>query len=237
MMEAQKEAEKTIDEMELLFKYLGAMQLLDNVSFDFSLARGLDYYTGLIYEAVLTDDGRVGSISGGGRYDGLIGMFSGKSIPSVGGSIGIERIFNILEEKELAKGVIRATETQILVSQMGKNLAVPRMEVLGKLWKAGVKAETLYVENPKTEKSFDYCFNNGIPLLLLVADQELKDGNYLVKELNTNTQHIVPVDQVVEFVKDLAQKNPVLLPKQDIKGGKDEEVKNSEKQEQYEKVL
>jgi histidyl-tRNA synthetase len=78
MQEAQKEAEKVIDEMELLFKYLDAMKLLDNVSFDFSLARGLDYYTGLIYEAMLTDDGRVGSISGGGRYDGLIGMFAGK---------------------------------------------------------------------------------------------------------------------------------------------------------------
>lgn len=124
MKAAQKRAEETIEEMETLFKYLDAMQILDKISFDFSLARGLDYYTGLIYEAILTDDGRVGSISGGGRYDGLIGMFSGKSIPSVGGSIGIERIFNILEEKELAKGQIRATETQILVSQMGKNLAV-----------------------------------------------------------------------------------------------------------------
>lgn len=86
-------------EMELLFKYLEALGIIDYFSFDFSLARGLDYYTGLIYEAVLTDTNRVGSISGGGRYDGLIGMFSGKDIPSVGGSIGIERIFSILEEK------------------------------------------------------------------------------------------------------------------------------------------
>lgn len=170
MQEAQKEAEKTIEEMGLLFKYLDAMQILDKISFDFSLARGLDYYTGLIYEAVLTDDGRVGSISGGGRYDGLIGMFSGKQIPSVGGSIGIERIFNILEEKELAKGVIRATETQILVSQLSKNLVTQRMEVLGKLWKAGIKAETLYVDNPKFEKTIDYAFDNGIPLLLLIAE-------------------------------------------------------------------
>lgn len=85
--------------MELLFKYLEALGIIDYFSFDFSLARGLDYYTGLIYEAVLTDTNRVGSISGGGRYDGLIGMFSGKDIPSVGGSIGIERIFSILEEK------------------------------------------------------------------------------------------------------------------------------------------
>ena len=90
------EGENTIKEMELLFTYLKAMGILDKISFDFSLARGLDYYTGVIYEAILTDTNRVGSISGGGRYDGLI---------------GIERIFNILEEKALEKGEIRATET------------------------------------------------------------------------------------------------------------------------------
>jgi histidyl-tRNA synthetase len=64
--------------MEILFDYLDAYQCLDHLSFDFSLARGLDYYTGLIYEGVLTDTNRVGSIAGGGRYDGLVGMFSGK---------------------------------------------------------------------------------------------------------------------------------------------------------------
>jgi len=94
-----EEGEECLREMELLFTYLDSMKVIDKILFDFSLARGLDYYTGVIYEAVLTDTDRVGSISGGGRYDGLIGMFSGKNIPSVGGSIGIERIFNILEEK------------------------------------------------------------------------------------------------------------------------------------------
>ena len=95
--------------MELLFTYCEAMGCLDNILFDFSLARGLDYYTGLIYEAVLTDTDRVGSIAGGGRYDGLVGMFSGKDIPAIGVSIGIERVFTILEEK--LQGKCRATTT------------------------------------------------------------------------------------------------------------------------------
>lgn len=86
--------------MELLFTYCEAMGCLDRISFDFQLARGLDYYTGLIYEVVLTS-GSVGSIAGGGRYDGLIGMFSGKQIPAIGVSIGIERVFSILEEKAI----------------------------------------------------------------------------------------------------------------------------------------
>lgn len=91
--------QETIKEMEVLFGYLEAMQVLDYVSFDFSLARGLDYYTGLIYEGVLLEEGKVGSIAGGGRYDGLVGMFSGTNIPAVGVSVGIERVFAILEEK------------------------------------------------------------------------------------------------------------------------------------------
>jgi histidyl-tRNA synthetase len=74
------------------------MKVIPYMSFDLSLARGLDYYTGLIYEAVLTDSDKFGSIAGGGRYDDLLGMFSSKSIPAVGVSIGIERVFNILEE-------------------------------------------------------------------------------------------------------------------------------------------
>jgi len=83
---------------------LGALNCLNNVIFDLSLARGLDYYTGNIYEAVLTG-AHVGSIAGGGRYDELIGMFSGKKIPAAGFSVGIERIFIILEEKEKGKNL------------------------------------------------------------------------------------------------------------------------------------
>lgn len=86
-----------IAEMEKLFTYLQAMERIGKVSFDLSLARGLDYYTGLIFEIVLTDKKcELGSISGGGRYDNLIGMFSQHQIPSVGGSLGIERLFTIL---------------------------------------------------------------------------------------------------------------------------------------------
>lgn len=88
---------KILEEMKKLFSYLDSMSRLDKVVFDFSLARGLDYYTGLIYEIVLTENANeLGAISGGGRYDDLIGMFCEHQIPAVGGSIGIERLFSIL---------------------------------------------------------------------------------------------------------------------------------------------
>lgn len=171
VFEGHKEGEETMAEMELLFTYLDSMKCLDNISFDFSLARGLDYYTGVIFEAVLTDTDRVGSISGGGRYDGLIGMFSGKVVPSVGGSIGIERIFNILEDQAKAvEGGVRATETEILVSSIGKNLTKFRLEICSLFWKAGIKAETLYVDNVKTDKTFKTAFDNGIPLILIIGE-------------------------------------------------------------------
>ena len=127
-----------------MFEYLDAYNCLDRLSFDFSLARGLDYYTGLIYEAVLTDTDRVGSIAGGGRYDGLVGMFSNKPIPAVGVSIGIERVFAILEEKSKDDYTVRETETQIMIAQIGKNLIGERMKILNNLWSLGIKAETVY---------------------------------------------------------------------------------------------
>ena len=114
VFENHEGGKQTIADMELLFQYLEAFGVIDRISFDFSLARGLDYYTGLIYEAVLTDTDRLGSIAGGGRYDGLIGMFSGKVVPAVGASIGIERVFAILEER--AGPEIRPTTTQIFVA-------------------------------------------------------------------------------------------------------------------------
>ena len=95
---------QVLTEMRLLKEYLDAMNISHHVKIDTSLARGLDYYTGLIFEAVISggDEAKLGlgSIAAGGRYDNLIGMFSKDTIPSAGGSLGIERIFNILEQRE-----------------------------------------------------------------------------------------------------------------------------------------
>lgn len=109
---------ETFADMKKLFIYLSAMKRITKVSFDLSLARGLDYYTGLIYEIVLTDKtNELGSISGGGRYDNLIGMFCSHQIPSVGGSLGIERLFTILELK--FKNQVKQNACEVLVATIG----------------------------------------------------------------------------------------------------------------------
>ncbi|OXB74271.1 UNVERIFIED_CONTAM: hypothetical protein H355_011723 [Colinus virginianus] len=157
------------------------------ISFDLSLARGLDYYTGVIYEAVLLqqennhgeDSVSVGSVAGGGRYDGLVGMFDpkGRKVPCVGVSIGIERIFSILEQRlEASEEKIRTTETQVLVASAQKKLLEERLKLISELWDAGIKAEVLYKKNPKLLNQLQYCEDTGIPLVAIVGEQELKDG-------------------------------------------------------------
>ena len=112
------EANKAMAELKLLFSYLEAMGSLSCVSFDLSLARGLDYYTGVIYEAVLVDGtSQVGSIAAGGRYDNLVGMFSaaGVQTPCAGVSIGVERVFTIMEKKAEALKVMQSSNIQVSV--------------------------------------------------------------------------------------------------------------------------
>lgn len=97
---------------------------------------------------------------------------------------------------------------------MGKNLTAKRMETLALLWKADVKAETLYVDNPRTDKSFNYAFDNGIPLILILGEDEVKDGIYKIKSLNENKEYEVKLDELVNKVKELSAANPMLLPKE-----------------------
>lgn len=118
------------------------MKQLKNVTFDLSLARGLDYYTGMIFEIVLHGS-EVGSISGGGRYDELIGMFAKEKIPSVGGSLGIERIFSILETK--AKNV-RKNKTEVFIGTIGNDpsLLIKKLSLASTFWENGIATEYLY---------------------------------------------------------------------------------------------
>merc|ERR1719422_2499967 len=154
-----KIAKQGLEEMKLLLRYCSLYGCGDVVSFDLSLARGLDYYTGVIYEAVLCGDAkdeageeiRVGSVAGGGRYDGLVGMFDPKnrSVPCVGVSIGIERLFSIMEAnltKDSAK--VRTSETQVYVISAQKNLMEERMKIITDLWANGIKTEHSYKKSP-----------------------------------------------------------------------------------------
>jgi len=200
LLSEHKGACEAFNDLELLFNYLKSLNCLNNISFDLSLARGLDYYTGVIYEAMLTTTDRVGSIAAGGRYDNLVSMFSGNAVPCVGISIGIERIFTILEEQERARGNIRATETQVLVASVGNNLLQSRMELCAELWAHNIKAEFLYDLNPKPKKQMDFALENTIPFICWIGEEEIKEGVVKLKDMNAKEETVVKRAEIVDFL-------------------------------------
>jgi histidyl-tRNA synthetase len=197
-------ARVAFEELAILFRYLAALGALPKVHFDMSLARGLDYYTGVIYEAMLTETDRVGSIAAGGRYDGLVGRFSGQDVPAVGVSIGIERILAIMEEQERARnagGKIRATSTEVLVASVGSGMLEARMSLCAELWAAGLKAEFVYKENPKLPAQLAVADEAQIPLAVIFGSSEIEKGTVKVKNLIRKVETEVARSEMVAFLQ------------------------------------
>uniref|UniRef100_A0AAA9S199 histidine--tRNA ligase n=1 Tax=Bos taurus TaxID=9913 RepID=A0AAA9S199_BOVIN len=207
-----KQALEGLGDLKLLFEYLTLFGIADKISFDLSLARGLDYYTGVIYEAVLLQPPArageeplgVGSVAAGGRYDGLVGMFDpkGRKVPCVGLSIGVERIFSIVEQRlEALEEKVRTTETQVLVASAQKKLLEERLKLISELWDAGIKAELLYKKNPKLLNQLQYCEETGIPLVAIIGEQELKDGVIKLRSVASREEVDVRREDLVEEIK------------------------------------
>lgn len=211
-------AAKSLAELRELQSYLEIFGVNHDIIFDLSLARGLDYYTGLIYEAVLVGDSGLGSIGGGGRYDYLIGMFSTTDIPAVGLSIGIERLFIILEQKYQEKS--RAVETEVFVASIGKGLIRHRAEILNECWRNGIKAETIYETDPKPDRQLKQALENKVPFIVWIGEDEIKKGELKIKCTYTKAEEVVKrtdlVNRLQELVikyKDDAEKGLVVYPK------------------------
>lgn len=208
-----KAAVQGLEEMKLLLKYCGIFGVLKQARFDLSLARGLDYYTGVIFEAVLLQqenskkkagEETIGSVAGGGRYDNLVGMFDskGKQVPCVGVSIGVERVFAILEAKNTAnKTKVRTSEIQVYVASAHKGLHEKRLEVLSKLWDGGIKAEHSYKLNPKLLQQLQHCEEQQIPFALVLGDSELERGVVKLRDVISRKEEDVPVSNLVEAIK------------------------------------
>jgi len=215
---SNKSAKQGVEDMKLLLNYCQLFNVMDKVSFDLSLARGLDYYTGVIYEAVLTsvpeellkaapgEQVGVGSVAGGGRYDGLVGMFAakGKKVPCVGVSIGIERLFSIMECKmEASEGNIRMTKTQVLVASGQKNMLEHRLQILNELWNGDIAAEVVQKKNPKLLNQFQYCEENGIPFCAVIGDDEIAAGVVKLRNMTTREEVEVKREELANEVRKL----------------------------------
>ncbi|KAM0330838.1 hypothetical protein ACHAQA_003793 [Verticillium albo-atrum] len=206
-----------VSDLKLLASYLEAMGVIGKVSFDLSLARGLDYYTGLIYEVVpdRTDQPiQVGSIAAGGRYDGLVGMYGRRPVPCVGISFGIDRVFTLLAaRRKNQKASELAREADVYIMALGgkefQGLLIERMEVARQLWDAGIRAEFAAKVKPKPQQQFSA--SEGAPVAVILGQEELDAGQVRVKHLHVGDRNaaqkdkgqLVPKDNLVEAVKAL----------------------------------
>jgi histidyl-tRNA synthetase (EC 6.1.1.21) len=184
-----------IEEIQRCLSNLGVEQR--NVLFDGSLARGLDYYTGPIFETVI-ENPRIGSISGGGRFDSLIGMFSGKDVPATGTSLGLERIITVMEE--LAMLPMTPTVSQVLVTVFARDLFGESLQVASELRSAGIKAE-IYLNDDKLKKQLDYANKKGIPLVIIIGPDEKERGEVVLKDMEQKIQVTVPRQELVNKIK------------------------------------
>jgi len=251
-----KTMQKGLEDMSLLFRYLSAFQILPSIEFNLSLARGLDYYTGLIYEVITegsapsssttgqnlqhaakkgtpqrkpptsnnpADEDRssdptlgVGSIAAGGRYDELVGMFSGRTqIPCVGISFGVDRIFSVTKARMASSSRldnVRINEVDVFVMAFGgkgfTGLLEERMEVARTLWEAGIKAEFAYKNKPKLVAQFKAAEVGGVPFAVILGEDELREGKVKIKEMGLPEGHaekdgvLVEKGRVVEEVRE-----------------------------------
>lgn len=140
---------------------------------------------------------KVGSIAAGGRYDGLVGMFSGADVPAVGVSVGVERVFAILEGRARAAaaasgGRIRESETSVLVCSVGKGLQAERMRVAAELWAAGVAAEFGYKPDPNLKDQLRAADELGVPFVCLLGKEEVEGGTVKLKNMRAGTEETLP---------------------------------------------
>lgn len=183
---ANEDLQAGIRDMDLLTSYLEAMDAADKISFDLSLARGLDYYSGLIYEVILNTPNQVGSIAAGGRYDGLVGMYGKQPIPCVGVSFGVDRIFTILDARQKKKKSASELKRQVdvyLIAVGGKEfdgLLLERMALARQLWDAGIRAEFAAKVKPKMLQQFNA--SEGAPVVVIFGQDELAAGQVRLKD-------------------------------------------------------
>lgn len=189
-----------IAELEFIINTFGTDQhLTDNSLFiDLTLARGLNYYTGTIFEVKAPSHINMGSIGGGGRYDDLTGLFGVPGIPGIGISFGVDRIYDVLEEMELFPKDIDQN-IRALFANLGKDESLVAYGYLKELRKKGIPAE-IYPDMVKLDKQFKYADKKNIPFTVLIGSREIEQQTCIVKDLRTGEQMSVPFENLTSFL-------------------------------------
>ena len=190
-MQGVVELEEIVNMVEAIGLQSATLQL------DVTLARGLNYYTGAIYEVSAPEGVKMGSIGGGGRYDDLTGIFGLKGVSGVGISFGLDRIYLVLEELGLFPETLDKS-IDVLCINFGKAESLASLKLVGQLRNHGIKAE-VYPTATKMQKQMKYANNRNVPYVVMIGDQELSKGEFVVKNMVNGEQQTYALDKLEEF--------------------------------------
>ena len=200
LLASSEVGKKGIEEIEYIFSTLSITQLQTaSCELDITLARGLNYYTGAIFEVKANTGTLTSSICGGGRYDDLTGIFGLPNVSGVGISFGADRIFDVLNELNLYPASVSATTT-ILFAHFGEAERKYCIPLLTEARKAGISAE-LYPDLAKIKKQFDYANKKGIPYVVVVGGDEMLNGELTVKNMDSGTQEKLKIYELIDKLK------------------------------------
>ena len=198
VLSASETGLKGVEESEFILKTVATLGVKSEVELDLTLARGLNYYTGAIFE-VKALDVQIGSISGGGRYDNLTGVFGMSGMSGVGISFGADRIYDVLNQLDLyPKEAVNAT--QLLFVNFGEKEAAYCLPVLSAARDAGIRAE-IYPDSAKMKKQMSYANDKNIPCVAIVGENEMNEGKLTLKNMTTGEQSLLTPDELLAIVK------------------------------------
>lgn len=187
---------KELREILSILEKMGSLNIELKLQIDPSLARGLSYYTGAIFE-VKALNVSIGSISGGGRYDNLTGTFGMPGLSGVGISLGVDRIYDVMEELGIFSEELQLSSTKIMVTNFGEETLTKSLETVAFLRKNGINSE-IYPENSKIKKQFEYADKKKIPFVVILGTEEIEKNIYLLKNMKTGEQKALTLNQLTE---------------------------------------
>jgi len=189
---------KGVQELETIFGLCDAMNVLTSIELDLTLARGLNYYTGAIFE-VKALDVEMGSITGGGRYDNLTGVFGMEGVSGVGISFGADRIYDVLNQLDLYPET-SVDQTKVLFVSFGEKELFYSLPWLSSLRALGINAE-IYPEPAKMKKQMSYADNKKIPFVAIVGETEMNEGKVMLKNMKTGEQALATLEQMIGIIR------------------------------------
>mgnify|MGYP001087781149 FL=1 len=188
-----------LDELGTVAKNLAAFGVPEtHFALDLTIARGLDYYTGTVYETTMLDHPEIGSICSGGRYDNLAEYYTDKQLPGVGISIGLTRLFFVLEDQGYLNDALNTAPADVLILPMTEDLA-PAISLATQLRSSGVRTQ-IYGEQKKFKQKMNYADKLGVPYVVFLGDDEIKQDKVSLKDMRSGEQELIPTAQAVEKI-------------------------------------